>query len=296
MDEAGVHFDFYHHIRNAIEDDPQRGQRTSERVKPEYKQNVDGRADLVLFDTNDDPALVIEAKRPGGAPSRDIDPYAPAVIKQAHGYASQLGTPYFATYNSKRLVLFNTHEEGVPLLNRSTKSYDIVDVEPFADTLLNEIARLEADRISWDSLDDAFIERMRTLHELLTPELEDELTRKLDADSQFRESFVEWANAQGIEYDDASVRRQTDVRERFAEEGAYLLANKVLFYKILEAAPAYSDEVRPLAIRSNHARADLEDYFGEIVENIDFEAVFEHDSIYGEIPLASGGCSTYMNL
>lgn len=289
MDEAGIHFDFYHHIRNAIEDDPQRGQRTYERVKPEYKQNVDGRADLVLFDTNDDPALVIEAKRPGGAPSRDIDPYAPAVIKQAHGYASQLGTPYFATYNSKRLVLFNTHEEGVPLLNRSTKSYDIVDVEPFADTLLNEIARLEAHKISWDRDDEAFIKRMRTLHELLSPELEAELTAKLDADSEFREAFVEWANAQGIEYDDASGRRQTEVRERFAEEGAYLLANKVLFYKILEAAPAYTTDVRPLAIRPSHARADLEDYFEEIVENIDFEAIFEHDPIYGEIPLASVG-------
>jgi len=130
---------------------------------------------------------------------------------------------------------------------------------------------------------------MRTLHELLAPELEDELTAKLDADSEFRGLFIEWANAQGIEYDDASGRRQTEVRERFAEEGAYLLANKVLFYKILEAAPAYSAEVRPLAIRPNHARADLETYFEEIVANIDFEAVFEHDSIYGEIPLASVG-------
>ena len=289
MSEAGIHFDFYFHLRTAIEDDPQRGQRTYERVKPEYKQNIDGRADLVLFDTNDDPALVIEAKRPGGAPSRDIDPYAPAVIKQAHGYASQLGTPYFATYNSKRLVLFSTHEQGVPLLDRASKAYDIADVGPFADTLLNEIARLEAEQISWDSLDEAFIKRMRTLHELLTPELETELAAKLDADSEFRESFVEWANAQGVEYDDASARRQVDVRERFAEEGAYLLANKVLFYKILEAAPAYAAEVRPLGIRPAHARADLEERFEEIVANIDFEAVFEHDPIYSEIPLASVG-------
>jgi type I restriction-modification system DNA methylase subunit len=290
MSEAGIHFDFYFHLRGAIENDPQRGQRTYARIEPEYtSEDLDGRPDLVLFDTSDDPVLVIEAKRPDGASGREIDPYAPAVIKQAHGYASQLGTPYFATFNGERLVLFNTHEQGVPLLQRSTKSYDIADVEPFADTLLDEIARLEADRISWDSLDDAFIERVRTLHELLAPELENELTAKLDTDDEFRESFVEWATAQGIEYDDASVSQQTEVRERFAEEGAYLLANKVLFYKILEAAPAYSDEVRPLAIRPNHARADLEDYFEEIVANIDFEAVFEHDPIYSEIPLASVG-------
>ena len=268
MSEAGIHFDFYFHLRGAIENAPQRGQRTYACIEPEYtSEDLDGRPDLVLFDTSDDPVLVIEAKRPDGASGREIDPYAPAVIKQAHGYASQLGTPYFATFNGERLVLFNTHEQGVPLLQRSTKSYDIADVEPFADTLLDEIARLEADRISWDSLDDAFIERVRTLHELLAPELGNELTAKIDADSEFRESFAEWATAQGIEYDDASAKRQTEVRERFAEEGAYLLANKVLFYKILEAAPAYSDEVRPLAIRPNHARADLETYFEEVVAN-----------------------------
>jgi hypothetical protein len=298
MSEAGIHFDFYFHLRSAIDDDPQRGQRTYERVEPEYSQDLDGRADLVVFDASDDPVLVIEAKRPDGAPSRDIDPYAPAVIKQAHGYASHLGTPYFATFNGERLVLFNTHEQGVPLLKRSTKSYDIADVGAFADTLLDEIARLEADRISWDSLDDAFIERMRTLHELLAPELEDELTAKLDADSEFRGSFVEWANAQGVEYDDASGRQQTEVRERFAEEGAYLLANKVLFYKILEAAPAYSAEVRPLAIRPNHARADLETYFEEIVVNIDFEAVFEptqSTARFRSRASASGSTSSSMN-
>jgi hypothetical protein len=289
MSEAGIQFDFYFHLRDAIDDDPQRRGRIYEHIEPEYGQDIDGYADLVLFATTDNPILVIEAKRPGGASGREIDPYAPAVIKQAHGYASQLGSPYFATFNGDRLVLFNTHEEGVPLLKRSTKSYDIADVGAFADTLLDEIARLEADRISWDSLDDAFIERMQTLHELLTPELKDELTTKLDADSEFRESFAEWANAQGIEYDNAAAKRQTEVRERFAEEGAYLLANKVLFYKLLEAAPAYSADVRPLAIRPNHARADLEDYFEEIVTNIDFEAVFEHDPIYSEIPLTSIG-------
>jgi len=55
MSEAGIHFDFYFQLRSAIEDNPQRGQRTYERVEPEYQQDIDGRADLVLFDTNDNP-------------------------------------------------------------------------------------------------------------------------------------------------------------------------------------------------------------------------------------------------
>lgn len=287
MSEAGIHFDFYRHLQNTIDDAPQRGARTYERVEPEYSQDINGRADLVVFDT-DEPVLVIEAKRPDGTSGRDIDPYSPAVIRQAHGYASELGARFFATYNGERLVLFNTHEEGVPLLKRSTKSYDIGNVEPFASTLLDEIARLEAGRTQWDSLDEAFIERVRSLHEQLKPELRAALTEQLDH-SEFHDSFVEWAGAQGIEYDDMAENHQQEVRERFAEEGAYLLVNKLIFYKILESAPAYSGEVRPLAIRENHARTDLETYFGEVVANVDFEAVFEHDDIYSEIPLSRAG-------
>ena len=55
MSEAGIHFDFYFHLRSAIEDTPKRGRRTYDRAEPEYSQDIDGRADLVLFDTTDDP-------------------------------------------------------------------------------------------------------------------------------------------------------------------------------------------------------------------------------------------------
>lgn len=287
MSEAGVHFDFYRHLQNAIDDSSQRGSRTFERVEPEYNQDIDGRADLVVFDSND-PVLVIEAKRPDGTSGREIDPYSPVVIRQAHGYASELGSPFFATYNGERLVLFNTHEQGVPLLKRSTKSYDVGNVEAFADTLLNEVVRLEAGRTKWDSLDDAFIERVRSLHEQLTPEYLAALSTQLE-ETDFYESFANWASEQGLKYDDMTQSEQQQTRDRFAEEGAYLVANKLIFYKILESAPAYASEVRPLAIRENHAREDLETFFEEIVTNIDFEAVFEHDDIFSEIPLSRAG-------
>lgn len=283
MSEAGVHFEFYRHLQNAIDTTPQRGTRTYDYIEPEYSQDISGRADLVVFDSSE-PVIVIEAKRPDGTSQREIDPYSPKVIRQAHTYASELGTPFFATYNGDRLVLFRTHEQGTPLLQRSTKSYKIDNTEQFANTLLDEISRLEAGQVKWDSLDEAFIERIRSLHEQLTPGLHTALTVHLE-DASFRESFLEWTAAQGIEYEDMKAHRQQAVRERFAEEAAYLLANKIIFYKILESAPAYTGEVRPLAIRPNHARTDLETYFEEVVANIDFEAIFEHDEIYSEIPL-----------
>ena len=112
---------------------------------------------------------MVEAKRPSGSSRSEIGPYAPAVVEQTLGYASQLGTPYFVTFNGEHLVLFYTHEQGVPFLERSPNSYTIGDIEMFPNTLLNEIVRFEANQTNWDSLDDASIKRMQTLHEFLGP-------------------------------------------------------------------------------------------------------------------------------
>ncbi|WP_338738306.1 hypothetical protein [Haloplanus salilacus] len=211
----------------------------------------------------------IEAKRPSGdTAQREIDPYAPSVIRQAFNYAAELGAPYFATYNGDRFVLFRTFEEGRQLLQRSTKSYVVTGVEKFADTILDEIARLEADENKWDSLDDAFIQRIRSLHELITPELEAALADRLSDDESFRASFVSWANAQGLEYDDGDSEDREMIRENFAEQAAYLLVNKIVFYKILENSDAYGDDIRPLAVSIHRVRADLEEHFEDVVDEI----------------------------
>jgi len=285
MSEADIHFEFYRHLQNAIEKEPQRGSRTYTKVVAEYKEEIDGRADLVVFD-EDDPAVVIEAKRPeDGSTNRDIDPYSDKVIKQAFDYAAELGAPYFATYNADRLVLFRTFEEGKKLLQRSTKSYNISSPKSFAGTFLDEIARLEEGEEKWDSLDDAFIERVRSFHEQLSPEIQTSLEEHLNDDEDFRGDFVEWAREQGTEFDELEGDARADVLENFAEQATYLLINKIIFYRILENSPTYEEEVRPLTVSIHRVREDLEDHFEEVVENVDFEAVFEHDEIYSEIPL-----------
>lgn len=143
MSEAGVHFEFYRHLENAIDAEPKRGNRTYQKVVPEFGDGIRGYADLVLFDTSNEPVLVIEAKRPDDEEARrETDPYAPSVIRQAFDYAAELGAPYFATYNGERFVLFRTFEEGRQLLQRSTKSYEVSSVEKFAVTMLDEIARI----------------------------------------------------------------------------------------------------------------------------------------------------------
>lgn len=287
MSEADIHFEFYRHLQNSIENNPDHGTKTYETVVPEYGTNIQGFADLVLFEDGHEPALVIEAKRPtdNGEPRRDIDPYSPDVIHQAHDYASELGSPYFATYNGNRLVIFRTFEKGKPLLERSTKSYEIASVEKFADTLLDELDRIESGQAKWDSLDSAFIKRVRSLHDKIVPEIKRSLEEHLSKDEGFRQDFLSWANAQGIEFKDLSEDRKEEELENFADQSTYLLINKIIFYKILENSPTYEGDIHSLAISINRVREDLNEYFQDVVDRVDFEAVFEHDDIYSEIPL-----------
>ncbi|GAA0212824.1 hypothetical protein GCM10009000_029510 [Halobacterium noricense] len=285
MSEAAIHFDLYHHLQNAIEDGPRRGNRTYGTVSPEFGDGIDGFADLIVFDDDDEPVLTIEAKKPEGSNKREIDPYSPKVIKQAFSYAAQIGSRYFATFNGDRFVLFNTFEEGAQLLERSTKSYEISSLEKFADSILDEIARLEEGEAKWDSLDDAFIERVRSLHEQITPPMQSSLSDHLEESEDFRSDFIEWVEAQGFEYDEMDDDEREEVQENFAEQAAYLIVNKIIFYRILEDSNAYADDVKPLAVSIHRVQEDLEDYFTDVVENVDFEAIFEHDEVFSEIPL-----------
>ncbi len=287
MSEADIHFDFYAYLKAAISDQPNRGAITYGDVRAEYTEGLSGRADIVVFDENDDPVFVVEAKRPEGDGSRETDPYAADVVRQAFGYAGDLGAPFFCTYNEKRLVVFDAFERGVPLLERSQKSYLISDPQEFANTLLDEIARLTEGNQKWDAADNVFIERVNTLHEFMSPRVEDELEDHLEEDDGFQENFSQWTAAQGIEYDPSDDDESQEIRREFAEQAAYLIINKVIFYKILEGSPTYSQDIDPLVPRPNHVQDDLEDYFTTLVEEVDFEAIYEHDNIYSEIPLDS---------
>lgn len=288
MSEADVHFELYRHLQNAIEEEPDREGITFGTARPEYGENIEGFADIVIFDDSGDAVFVVEAKKPGEPGNRNIDPYSPDVIQQAFGYAGQLGAGYFCTFNGQRLVMFNAFERGQTLLERSTKSYEgITDLSEFADFLLDEIAEMERGEGEWDALDTAFIERVRSLHEFVAPEMTENLREQLDEDEDFQSRFSDWADDQGLEYTDEETdeEEKRHIEEEFAAQAAYLLINKIIFYRILESSSAYGDEVEPLTISIRRVKEDLQDYFDLIVEEIDFEAVFDHDDIFDEIPL-----------
>jgi type I restriction-modification system DNA methylase subunit len=285
MSEADIHFDFFAYLKAAISERPDRGSVTYGDVRAEYTDGLSGRADIVVFDDDGAPVFIVEAKRPDGDGSRETDPYSADVIRQAFGYAGDLGAPFFCTYNEKRLVVFDAFEKGVPLLERSQKSYIISDPEEFADTLLDEVADLMEGDKNWDAVDDVFIERVNTLHEYMSPRVETELENHLNEDEDFQSDFEQWTAAQGIEYDRDDEDEREEVQREFAQQAAYLIINKVIFYKILESSPTYSKDIDPLVPRPSHVQEDLEEYFSHLVDEVDFEAIYEHDNIYSEIPL-----------
>jgi type I site-specific restriction endonuclease len=234
MSEADLHFELYRYLKNTIEEGVETRKIPYGDIGAEV--TVDGgRADLVVYDDRERPVFVIEAKREGGAgTSRDIDPYSPKVVEQAFDYAGRLGADYFATYNGRHCVVYETFQAGKPLLDRRTRAYEIESPKSFAGALLKEIDGLAAGNVDWDPHHRAFTNRLRVYHQRLSSSFEEQIPKKIEEDGTFEDDLEQWAEEQGWEDDP-----EEEVRRRYAMQAAYLLMNKLVFYKLLEDTGAY---------------------------------------------------------
>jgi len=277
--EAQIHFELYRHIQNSLDLGFFYRNVRFTKAEPEYSKGLTGFADIVIFDNIGRPWLVIEAKkRVAGRYIRNIDPFSPIVVRQAHRYASQLGSPYFATYNGAVLVLFKTEERFVPLLQRKTKSYLIKDIEKFAPEVLREVVDLEKGISRWDPREDAFVARLEEFHRRLFNYFELKTKDKLAEDKKFNALFLNWIGNQGWEFDQKTLTN-------FSRQAAYLIMNKLIFYKVLRNDPIYSGSIPPLSFDPFNLSQKLRENFDLIIKNVDFEAVFDQDPIFDELPL-----------
>lgn len=276
--EAEIHFEFYHHLKNALDKkDTYDGIRFTD-VKPEHRTPSGGKADIAIF-ADGKIWLVVEAKRLlDGRYIRQFDPYSPEVIKQAMGYAIELGAPYFATYNKNVLVLFKTYERFVPLPQRRQRHYDVkgLDLEVFSHQLLQDLINIDKEVIRWDADDIAFIERLHTFHNFIMPFVFESLKKALK-DKKFAEEYKRWLAKQGFELNEA---RNINI----AKQAAYLIMNKILFYKILELRrPTEIEPLRKVDNIKNLSKI-LEERFTDITNRIDYKAVFQQDPMFSKIP------------
>ena len=237
---------------------------------------INGRPDLTVFareNGKEIPILVIETKR--RVPW--ADPFSPEVIAQAEKYATWLGAPLFATCNENVFVLFETFKEGVPLPQRKLKDYKVSLDENFAKRILEEVSKFRTGVGRWLPLDDVFVQRLRSFHRVITPYIRRALIEKLRYDISFKRRYIRWLKSQLFEYSD-------EVNERIVEQIAYLLMNRVAFYKTLEAYVADLPELTTIEAEDGREFSKrLRGYFDRVLD-VDYEPIFK-ESIFDEIQI-----------
>lgn len=282
--EADVIAEFDHRLRSAIEEQSTYYNTEFTGISRElYIESAQGFADLVLETGNEDPFLVIEAKRqPEEEPDRSVDPYSQEVISQAANYAFHLGAEYFATYNSNRLVLFRTMERGTNLLDRKSLAYEVKDLSAFVPEFLQDVAGLEVEEVEWDPHQDAFIKRLGSFHDLTKEQFDTLLRERLETDAEFKSRYEEWVKGQG--WQEKYEKDPNEIHASFASQSAYLLMNKLVFYKLLDGAEAYVNvpeiDIEQLVDAEMRRRT-----FDTLIEQVDFEVVYEQDPIFDSLRL-----------
>ncbi|MBO3757966.1 MAG: N-6 DNA methylase, partial [Candidatus Brockarchaeota archaeon] len=251
-------------------------------VDVRFEPTINGRPDLVVEAIEKGKKislLVIETKRKVPFIDRKFDPYSKDVIRQASGYAVELGAPYFATCNGEVLVLFDTFTAGVPLPQRRLKHYKVSFDEEFAKTLLEEVCRFRIGVGKWLELDDVFLQRLRTFHTFITPFILESLNRQLREDVKFKEEYVRWLRSQLFEY-------SPEMNERIAEQLAYMLMNRLTFYKTLETQVPSLPKLTKIETEDPRVFSEsLRGVFDKVCKDVDYEAIFEPHTILDQILL-----------
>jgi type I restriction enzyme M protein len=247
-----------------------------------FEPTINGRPDLVVEAIDKGKRLsllVIETKRKVPFIDRKFDPYSKDVIKQASGYAVELGAPYFATCNGKVLVLFDTFTAGVPLPQRKLKHFEVSFDEEFAKTILEETCKFRAGIGKWLELDEVFVQRLRTFHTFITPFMLESLNRQLRSDLKFKEKYVAWLRSQLFEY-------SPKTNERIAEQLAYILMNRLTFYKTLETQISNLEKLRKIDTENPiEFSNELNRLFEKVCKDVDYQAIFEPHTILDQVLL-----------
>ena len=272
--ERDIHLSLWEILKNTIVRD-KFSYENFDFVDVKFEPSINGEPDLVVEAVEKGkakriPLLVIETKRK--VPYRDprFDPYSIEVIKQAAGYANDMGAPYFATCNGEIMVVFKTFTPGVPLIQRRMKQYKVFFEEEFARIILKELVRFELGVGKWLPLDDVFVERLRSFHRFITPFVYQALNEKLKEDKKFKDKYVRWLKSQMFEHSEK-------INEAIAEQIAYLLMNKIAFYKTLESQIVDVEIDKLTKIEATNGvdfSEKLQEKFKQLTKKADYEGVF----------------------
>jgi len=250
-------------------------------VEPQKKADS-GRADLAVIIHPAKILLVIECKKKvgGQVPGafKKFDPMSSIVIDQALNYATHLGADVFATTNGNVVALFDMPQkgQGFGIDTNSILIKETTITEEIALELLTLAARIHVGlKVTKTTLDWAFIVRLRSFVQYLAGELEISTKERLKKDISFKGKFEKFAEVQ------RSVTTKT-----YAHEAAYILMNKIIFYRVLERSYPNLPKLIPINLGSSTEYVEsLQKSFENVIHvTKDFEPVFS-TGIYDEVSL-----------
>lgn len=252
------------------------------------------RLDLIIYRrTVGRVALTGEVKMPDSVQGRR-GPLDGDLVEDAFEKAARLGSPYYFTWNVREFVLFQTHQEGIPFMDRrlegpaavanayvsdDVRRPDIEEaIKAFWEGLLERLMALERGaRFRELPLDRRFILRMEASLERPITATWDELARQYDADREFRDNLNAWMrDEQGWETSEhPEVLRQN--LERAARLSCYSLLNRLVFYEVLRrrfrVLPALVGIQPETGVELADALSRL--FAGAVEVSLDYETIFE---------------------
>jgi hypothetical protein len=252
-------------------------------VEPQFRING-GKADLMIPVQPDKPLIIIECKRkvekPGGmAYHRNFDPMSSRVIIQALNYAVLSGAPLFATTNGNVFALFTKPERDEPFRIDRHRLF-IREIQQLNEGAVQEILSIIARwkiglTITKTPVDWAFIVRLRSFVQYLSRHIFPIVEQRLRVDKAFKERF-----------DAFSIEVGGTTSGIYSREAAYIIMNKLVFYKVLERYYGGLSKMKPIDESEGRKFQNvLQRYFEEAMRvTNDFEPVFSA-GIYDEVPL-----------
>ena len=193
-------------------------------------------------------ALLFEIKNPTWDASNT------RLVDIAGKKAYELGTKYFATWNMRDFILWETFRSGVPLYDRHKAWYkniiwvkDISEVDKkenwdkireFLDKFLNDLNQdiFKRKKVFVGlPMDQFFIRKLATNIDIHTRVFTGALKEKCLEDKNYYIRLKKWIWAQGWQPDFKTNAKETDhlIYEKIARIAAYVLSNKILFYNVI---------------------------------------------------------------
>lgn len=252
------------------------------------------RKDLRIYDESGRMLLCGEVKLPGTAEGRS--PYAEELVRDAQQKADNEGVQYFFTWNVNLFVLWDRKKWNVPLLDRRVREWKLGlnlaspdevgrpetlrDIEKrFLPSLLIDLAGILSGRIAdWAMpADDIFIRSMESHLEWPIALTRSWLAEQADKSKSFDSRLQEWMAGQDWTFVRNDPQEWFSTLHRAASSLAYLLMNRVIFYKALydkfEDLPRL--ELKPSVKTAIDAYAKLQALFERAVKRSgDYEPLF----------------------